>query len=118
MLGQLITSEKLVDPVALDQYHYDSDLRILVFMEKQKNEGKLFVENLEDKAGISQKQRIRDILNLGDNHIIILNWCVSLLTLNEYTIPSLLENPDASCSAYFGPLSKVQKNWIEYLDIK
>lgn len=117
MLGQLITNEGVVHPEILEEDHFlKADLPMFqVNMETQMKEGKLFVENLENKAGLVQQQRIKEILALGENHVIILNWCVSLLSINEYTLDSVIEDVEGTCEAYFGSLEKVQKKWKDYL---
>lgn len=126
MLGQLITNDNdddgdggsgLVHPEILEEDHFfKADLPMFqVNMENQMKHGKLFVENLENKAGPVQQERIKEILALGDNHVIILNWCVSLLCINEYTLDSVIQDIESTCEAYFGSLEKVHQNWKTYL---
>jgi hypothetical protein len=120
MLGQLVTAEGVVAPAVLESDHfYKADLPAFsVCMEKQMRGGQLFVEHLEDKAGLDQKSRVLEILSLGEDHVVILNWCVSLLGINEFTVDSFLKDPGGTSAAYFGPLSDVQKRWEAYIQFK
>jgi len=117
MLGQLVTNEGVCDPLILEADHYyKADLpSFSVNMEKQMLAGKVFVENFENKAGEVQRSRIKEILELGENHIVLLNWCVSLMGINEFTIDSLLEDPFKVSGAYFGSLKDVHERWTKYL---
>jgi len=118
MIGQLITSEGVVDSEALESDHfYKADLPMFsINMANQMARGQIFIEHLEDKAGAAQRSRINEILEMGEEHVVLLNWCVSLLGINEFTVPSLLEDPVGITNAYFGPLSEAYDRWMQYLN--
>lgn len=120
MLGQLVTDEGVVDDELLEEDHFfKADLPMFsTNMGNEMRDGRLFIEHLENKAGALQRSRIQEILAMGEEHVIILNWCVSILSINEFTVPSLLEDPMRTSAAYFGPLRDAQERWIEYLNLK
>jgi len=117
IFGQLVTDEGVIEKVLLDEDHFfKADLPVFqLTMEKHMKEGRLFVENLGVLAGLAQNLKIKEILALGEDHVVILNWCVSLMSVNEYTAASTCKDPESTCHPYFGPLSSLQDKWITYL---
>jgi hypothetical protein len=118
MLGQYVTEEARVDPETLEEDLYlKSDLpSFQVNMAQYVKDGRVVVQSLGDLAGEQQRARILDILGADDRHVVVLNWCVSLLSINEFTVRSLLADPVATSEAYFGSLKTVNEKWNRYLD--